>query len=490
MCVSVLCPCPPLSLTPFLAPAPAPSANHICVALCHLKGMKTARTGLPREATSAHSRQMAVKMMGLSPSKGLFSGNSPFKIGSSPTPPPGFWSLVSNMGLCSGPALSVHALPKGSPCQGGQCTWDGLSFWSPGFPFAVPANLWALTPCPCPRHDRTLEVLQRLGVHEWGTAPLWQLLQSSGPPTPSTPAASSITWINQAPPFWANIAIACGFQRAGSWDVLGPWQNGGSPSLRHPLPRPGPGSATRPTPHPQALLILPGGLGGPNTKYQAEDQGPGSLACRPRPCAGTPGRHVGDRETAETGSSGFLFHLPNPTQLFTARLAADSRGGQPCGASTRRQEPGGAGEQPDSCPCTARAPGAQCAVCICVSGVFVFLLHVLLLLLSLSPHPALLCNPLSQLQAPIFQPGAGEAAQRGQTSPHPRRPPCPLSSLLYNPMACGLAGRGVVKEQGRWASLGPSPPQRPQAPSRHHGAYQSRSELGPDSQPLPRGLRC
>lgn len=61
MCVCLSCVLCPVSVSssvtnsPFLAPAPPPLLNHICVALCHLKGMKTARTGPPREATFAHS---------------------------------------------------------------------------------------------------------------------------------------------------------------------------------------------------------------------------------------------------------------------------------------------------------------------------------------------------------------------------------------------------------------------------------------------------
>lgn len=83
--------------------------------------------------------------MGLSPSKGVFSGNSPFKIGSSPTPTSGFWSLVSNMGFVFWPfpclcMRSQEGLPAEVDSAPGMVSHSG----SPGFPVSVPANLWAL----------------------------------------------------------------------------------------------------------------------------------------------------------------------------------------------------------------------------------------------------------------------------------------------------------------------------------------------------------
>lgn len=103
---------------------------------------------------------------------------------------------------------------------------------------------------------------------------------------------------------------------------------------------------------------------------------------------------------------------------------------------------------------------------LCVCCVFVFLLHVLLLLSLTPPHiPALLQSPVSRLQAPIFQPGAGEAAQRGQTCSPPTLSskvsalPCPPSSILYKQRAWQAGSYKRMGEAG-WHSWpqGPSPP--------------------------------
>lgn len=124
-----------------------------------------------------------------------------------------------------------------------------------------------------------------------------------------------------------------------------------------------------------------------------------------------------------------------------------------------------------------------------VCCVFVFLLHVLLLLSHSSSHPRPLHAPISQLQAPLFQPGAGEAAQRGQTSSPPalpRRLPCPaLPSVLPPVQAEGLAGRGVLKERGRRACPQPTSGPCSSLPSPSH--TQSRSSPWP-FEPPERGL--
>lgn len=70
-----------------------------------------------------------------------------------------------------------------------------------------------------------------------------------------------------------------------------------------------------------------------------------------------------------------------------------------------------------------------CLLCLCVpfTCAAAALSHS-----SLHPCPPL-HSPISQLQAPIFQPGAGEAAQRGQTSSPPTLPRCLPCSALCPP---------------------------------------------------------
>lgn len=186
MCVSVLCPVSSSVTNSLLAPAPAPSANHICVALCHLKGMKTARTGLPREATSAHSGQG----LGLYQARGSSQGTLPLRL--APPPPPGFWSLVSNMGLRSGPFPVCACAPKRVSLP----RWTVHLGWSHSGLLASPSlslqTSGSVTSCP--RHGRTLEVLEGLGVHHSTPLPA----PAEPPPPPSTSAASSSIWVNQA----------------------------------------------------------------------------------------------------------------------------------------------------------------------------------------------------------------------------------------------------------------------------------------------------
>lgn len=219
--------------------------------------------------------------------------------------------------------------------------------------------------------------------------------------------------------------MACGFQRARSWDVLGPWQNG-----EIPLPRAYPflGRILAPSP-PPGLLILSGGLGGPNTKLKTKGQV--SQGCQPGPVlghlVGTLVPQLTEKQPRQ-GLQAFPFLLPDPTQLFTAWLAVDSCGGQPC----RRLHPQGKSQVWQER--AARLQARSALVCICVSDVFVFLLHVLLLLsLSLSPHT------LPSSATPNFPaPGTHLPARSWRSrsagpdlSPHPRCLPGPALRPLF-----------------------------------------------------------
>lgn len=135
------------------------------------------------------------------------------------------------------------------------------------------------------------------------------------------------------------------------------------------------------------------------------------------------------------GLQAFPFLLPDPTQLFTAWLAVDSCGGQPC----RRLHPQGKNQVwPERAArlLPLRSPGSRRAVrlsaFVCLMSLCSFYMCCCCSLSLLTPCPPL-HPPISQLQAPIFQPGAGEAAQRGQTSPHTQGVcpalPCVLSSV-------------------------------------------------------------
>lgn len=184
--------------------------------------------------------------------------------------------------------------------------------------------------------------------------------------------------------------------------------------------------------------------------------------CQPSPRseAGTPGRHVSapaDRNGQDRVLRLSPFHPLLPTQLFTAWLAVDSWGpvgACPAGHLHPRREPGGAEASSWAPPAQPGLPAHSALVCIRVSLVFLCSFYMCCCR-SLSPHtPALLLSPISRLQAPIFRPGAGEAAQWGQTSSPPTLPrclPCPaLRPPFWTSRRPGsLAGRGVTTEWGR-----------------------------------------
>ena len=147
-----------------------------------------------------------------------------------------------------------------------------------------------------------------------------------------------------------------------------------------------------------------------------------------------------DRRRPRQGVHASPFHPLLATQLFTAWLAVDSwgpSGGLPCRVPPPTgQEPGGAGESspapspvPPRLPAQVRLFAFVCLSCLCVpfTCAAAALSHS-----SLHPCPPL-HSPISQLQAPIFQPGAGEAAQRGQTSSPPTLPRCLPCSALHPP---------------------------------------------------------
>lgn len=127
-------------------------------------------------------------------------------------------------------------------------------------------------------------------------------------------------------------------------------------------------------------------------------------------------------------------------------------------------------EQPGSFPCTAQAPCSQCT-CLhsCVCCVFVFLLHVLPLLSLTPPYIlALLCTPqFPSSRHPSSSQELEKPLSGARPLPHPPSQGVSpaLPSVLPSVSADGLAGRGVIKEWGRWACLQPasgpisSPPQ-------------------------------
>lgn len=195
----------------------------------------------------------------------------------------------------------------------------------------------------------------------------------------------------------------------------------------------------------------------------------------PRSGAGTPGRHISaptDRNGQDRVFRLSPFHPLLPTQLFTAWLAVDSWGpvgACPAGRLHPRRDPGGA-EESSRAPAQPRLPAHSALVCIRVSLVFLCSFYMCCCR-SLSLHtPALLLSPVPWLQAPIFRPGAGEAAQWGQTSSPPTLPrclPCPaLRPPFWTSRRPGsLAGRGVTTDWGRrlvcsWPQdlLFPTPP--------------------------------
>ena len=108
----------------------------------------------------------------------------------------------------------------------------------------------------------------------------------------------------------------------------------------------------------------------------------------------------------------------------------------------------------------------------CVCRVFVFLLHVLLLPSLTPPYIlALLCTPQSpSSRHPSSSQELEKPLSGARPLPHPpSQGVCPaLLSILPSVSADGLAGRGVIKEWGRWASLQPASGPISSPPSPRH----------------------
>lgn len=194
-------------------------------------------------------------------------------------------------------------------------------------------------------------------------------------------------------------------------------------------------------------------------------------AVSPVPALGL-GHLAGPSVPQLTNGQGRVFRLSPfrpllPTQLFTAWLAVDSWGpvgACPAGRLRPRREPGGAEESSWAPPAQPRLPAHSALVCIRVSLVFLCSFYMCCCR-SLSSHPCPLAVPSSQLQAPPFWPGAGEAAQWGQTSSPPTLPrclPCPPSSFLDKQTAGHPGRKGTYHRVGEAAYLqlasGPSCP--------------------------------
>lgn len=288
-----------------------------------------------------------------------------------------------------------------------------------------------------------------------GTAPpSGSSVNKPSPPHPSRPRTSSLCWAAGA-----NIlsglcspVSACGFLQARSWAVLPlrPGSRGRSPHSGTCLPGPTPGSG-RPSP----AFVLSGGLGGPAYLNLRAGWSPGS----PRPAAqalpwggdtltGTQCRRDGDGRDRVSRLSPSARRSPPSSSVHGWLLTHGAgRASTPrAGARWGRAQPGsfllGAGAG-----CRLRSRASR----LCV------LLHVCRCC-SLRSPPSLLSSapPVPRLQAPIFQPGAGEASAGPDLFPtHPPKvSACPaLPSVSPSVSADGLASRGVIKERGRQACV-------------------------------------